>query len=109
MIHSTKDYSLLPTPPDLKLLTASEFYEMSLISEQKRVDGLVEKALEMRLKGNEFFKQNDLQNALQSYHLVLLQLRGTFEFLHLFLVRVATSYDSEVALLESNNTIYNTN
>lgn len=79
---------------------------MSLISEQKRVDGLVEKALETRLKGNEFFKQNDLQNALQSYHLVLLQLRGTFEFLHLFLVRVATSYESEVALLESNNTQY---
>lgn len=36
----------------------------------------MESALASRLKGNEFFKSNDLINALREYHTVLLQLKG---------------------------------
>ncbi|KDE09700.1 hypothetical protein MVLG_00103 [Microbotryum lychnidis-dioicae p1A1 Lamole] len=49
---------------------------MADVERQRQLRETVDKAIQVRLQGNEKFKAGDLQGALQDYHTVLFSLRG---------------------------------
>jgi hypothetical protein len=66
-------------PPDLGLTLASLHLApapLHLSVSPPYAQATVDRALAQRLKGNEFFKAGELQNALREYHSVLLHLKG---------------------------------